>query len=158
MQILIMRQIVAELGIEFTELQIWQEIYLSPLIWPLPSASPLEIQVAEGGAEYPDHDGTVLRGDCLIDIGVLKIAKLDSGERATEALGSLAESMLSLKERVRTRLDGSFLCTTPKDIATRLLVRPLIIRREGVVKKKSDRLVKVVTFSAGINLMWKDGE
>lgn len=142
----VMRQVVIDLGTVFPELTAGQEIYLSPKIMPVDSMSNLELQVCEGGSEYPEHDGSCRSEDFIVRIGIFRKYRLDSGGRQSKALTDLATSLFSLKETVMDLLDGSFLTGD-------LLTRPLIIRTESEVSetKQEGQLLKTLNFLAGLN-------
>lgn len=143
----VLRQAVTEIAEVFPSLVAWNEIYLSPAIISGHSSFPLEIQVAEGASEYPDHDGEVRREDFYLEVGILQTYRLDSDKRSNSALSDLALSIFAIKQTIIDQLDGSFL--------NGLLVRPLIIRRESAVQEqKETTLVKILTFSGGLNEDW----
>jgi len=142
----IMKQIVIDLGTLFPQLTTWQEIYLAPKIMEVESMAPLELQVCESGAIYPEHDGSCRAEDFIVQIGIFRSYRLDSGKRHSKALADLATSIFHLKETVM-RLDGSFL-------TEELLVRPLIIQTETEVMetKNEGQLLKILNFTAGLNV------
>lgn len=154
MKLDVLKCVLKELAAEFDELRENQEIYLVPKITPLPSASPLELQICEAGAEYIDHDGDVRREQFGLKVGILQKVALDSSGRNARALSDQTYSVFALKERVIDKLDNSFLTTRGDN----LLVRPLIIRGESEVtaSKEGDVNVKVLTFSGGLNVMWDE--
>jgi len=142
----VIRQVVIDLGSLFPTLTAWQEIYLAPKIMEVESMSPLELQVCEGGAAYPEHDGSCRSEDFIIRIGIFRQYRLDSGKRHSKALSDLATSMFTLRDTVM-ELDGSFLTEN-------LLTRPLIIQTETEVTetKNEGQLLKILNFIAGLNV------
>jgi len=142
----IMKQIVIDLGSLFPQLSAGQEIYLAPKIMEVESMGPLELQVCEGGAAYPEHDGSCRSEDFIIRVGIFRQYALDSGGRHAKALSDLTISIFTIKETVM-ELDGSFL---PED----LLTRPLIIQTETEVMetKNKGQLLKILNFVAGLNV------
>ena len=141
-----LRQVVIDLGSLFPKLTAWQEIYLAPKIMEVESMAPLELQVCEGGSGYPEHDGSCRAEDFIVQIGIFRSYRLDSGKRHSKALADLAISIFHLKETVM-ELDGSFLTEN-------LLIRPLIIQTETQVTetKNEGQLLKILNFLAGLNV------
>ena len=152
MKLDVLKQVIKELAAEFTELREVHEIYLVPRITPLPSASPLELQVCEAGAEYIDHDGSARREQFVLKVGIMQKVAFDSSNKSARALTDQTYSVFALKERVIDKLDNSFL---PSGGDT-LLVRPLIILKESEVEESKDGNVNIKTlvFSGGLNAVW----
>ncbi len=141
-----MRQVVIDLGTVFPTLTTWQEIYLTPKIMAIDSMANLELQVCEGGSEYPEHDGSCRSEDFIVRVGLFCKYRLDSGGRHSKALADLTVSIFNWKQIVIDLLDGSFLTAD-------LLTRPLIIRTESEVSetKQDGQLLKTLNFLAGLN-------
>lgn len=141
----VMQQLVEDLAEAFPKLTLGRDVYLVPAVMPLPSQSPLELQVCEGGSDYVDHAGEVRREQFTAIIGVLKRFRLDSGGRHARALSDVAESIYLDRDAVITALDGSFLTND-------LLTRPLILVSESPVVATGEILVKTISFVAGLNV------
>jgi hypothetical protein len=156
-KLLALRQVVKVLADEFKEITP-EQVYLVPLIDALAAGSSLELQVCEGGSEYPDHMGDVVREDFLIEIGILRKTGLDGEGKFAAALAVQAVSLFNYKGRVINVLDGNFLQTSIQDASTKLLTRPLIILREHKAycpRKATGTLIKVLVFSGGLNTDWE---
>jgi len=140
-----MRQIVLDLATIFPKLTAQEQIYLTPKIMTVPSMAPLELQVCEGAVEYSTQDGSCRAEDFIIQVGIFRKYRLDSGKRHAKALSDLNLSMFTEKAPVIDLLNGSFLTGD-------LLDRPLIIRTESeVTEPEQNQLLKVLTFTAGLN-------
>lgn len=142
----VMRQIVTDLATVFPKLTANEQIYLTPKIMAVDAMAPLELQVCEGAVEYGDHVGSCRDEDFIIQVGIFRKYRLDSGGRHAKALSDLNLSIFKLKETVIDILDGSFLTED-------LLVRPLIVRTEAEVSEaQKGQLLKIINFVAGLNV------
>jgi len=142
----VMRQIVIDLATIFPTLTAQQQIYLTPKIMTVTSMGPLELQVCEGAVEYGPQDGSCRDEDFIVQIGIFRKYRLDSGKRHAKALTDLKLSLFAQKAPVITLLNGSFLTGD-------LLDRPLIIRTESAITEpEQGQLLKILNFTAGLNV------
>lgn len=88
---------------------LWDRIYLSPAIMWLQSAAETELQIAEGGTQVLNQDGSARRDQVSIDIGVVRKVQLDETGAYQLALGAIASSVNSYREAIITKLNGNFL-------------------------------------------------
>lgn len=140
----IMKQIVIDTATAFPDLTAGDQIYLAPRIKAITGMSTLEIQIAEGASEYPEHE-SCRSEDFVILIGIFRKYRLDSGERHAKALTDLVTSLFTLKQTVIDLLTGSFLTDD-------LLTRPLIIKAESVItEEQNGQLLKTLSFLGGLN-------
>lgn len=122
-----------------------QDIYLTPAILPTPTGAPLELQIAEGGGEIVDNEGNVEREDFLLQVGILQRIHVDSDGRFQNALTEIADSIFQYTLTINNKLRLNYL--------NRLLVRPLMCRRESAITvyQRDSILVKILYFAGGIN-------
>lgn len=147
----ILRQIVEELGAVFPDLKPGSQIYLAPRIMSVPGMAPLEIQVCEAVSRYEDIEGGCRSEDFNVLVGIFRDYRLDSDGRHAKAIADLTLSIFVLKETAIKALDGNFLLESPgQDMM--LLTRPLVIKAESEVTEAGDgRLLKTLSFLAGLN-------
>lgn len=96
---------------EFTELRLWQDIYLAPYIAYVPSPGQTEIQVADEGSQHVDHDGNIRRERFVLGVGILRVSRLGHGFVHNRALTELALNIVVIRNRIITALDWKFLNT-----------------------------------------------
>jgi hypothetical protein len=154
----VLNQVVEVLGSTFEDLEAWKTIYTVPRIMWLSSSQPIEIQVADSGAGYEDHEGAVVRERFQITVGLLFRMRKDWAQRHYESLKDTTDSIHLRKVKVIAALDGNFLPTSPLNALTNLLTRPLKLLSESQVMESSKDhpglLIKEVSFEGGLNTSW----
>ena len=143
----IYEQLEKDLAEDFKELRIRESLYVSPrFIWEALIQN-LEMQIVEGGGTYKDFEGGIRSGDFRITIGIFYTSIFDAQSKFRDGLLRDTQNIYTLKERVITSLEGSFL-------TDHLLTRPLRVVDEAPVidnPKFNKWLLKTVSFVGGHN-------
>ena len=129
------------------------DIYTVPTIGWFPGcAEPITIQVADGTTTTLDADGSVLRENFGITIGLLITRRMDDPDKYHDMLSDTAKSIWLWQMFLKSLFHGNFLLD---DTGTfYYLTRPMTLRSVSgnrAVEQNPSTLVKALYFDAGIN-------